>query len=168
MLAVALHHAPEAAVGAGATGVGAGGVAVVATGVGAGVAGIGVVGLGDRDGERLGDGGEEVGATDVGAVMTAAVVLLDDEHEASPAASTIKPVRTAKFLMVSPLDTYMTLRPPSWVTRAWCLALTNRSQRPGLKITTDSSSRLRVISCVTIATVAGVLRRTLADDKTSP
>lgn len=42
--------------------------------VGAGVAGIGVVGLG----EGLGGGGEEVGATDVGAVVTAAVVLLDD------------------------------------------------------------------------------------------
>lgn len=95
-----MHHALEAAVDGGAAGVGAGGAAVGAAGVGAGAAGVGVVGLGD--GEGLGDGGGEVGAIDVGAVMAAAVGLLDDEHAASPAANAITPVRTAKFLMVSP------------------------------------------------------------------
>jgi hypothetical protein len=87
--------------------------------------GICVVGLG----EGLGDGEEEVGAIDVGAVMAAAVVLLDDEHAASPAVRAIKPARTAKFLMISPSDTSMTLRWLSRVTRA-CRLLLDRHDTP--------------------------------------
>jgi hypothetical protein len=89
-----LHHAPEAAADAGAAGVGACGAA-------GGAAGAGVLGLADGDGEGLGDD-DESGAIDVGAEIGAAGVLLDDEHAASPAASAITPVSTAKFLMVLP------------------------------------------------------------------
>lgn len=52
------------------------------------------LGLGDGDAEL---GGGMLGAANVGVLLAVAVVPLDEEHAASPMASTIIPVRAASF-----------------------------------------------------------------------
>lgn len=61
------------------------------------------VALGDGCVAAMGDG--ELEATTAGAavaVMPLPIPLLGDEHAASTAASTIRPVRNADFLMIPP------------------------------------------------------------------